>query len=142
MLAGSAAGMKNLAKVWNLFFNFQTVKSMEICEKLWTIKKKVWNFCLFPEKKFEAQKYACPSNAGLIESSLSDVPSFHVCSCSSYKLRRASPELLARRFKNTQVQTTCAMVSWWQNTLPTIYGSNSMWTCRCIGQEGLRSFTV
>ena len=37
--------------------------------------------------------------ARLTESSSRVVPSFHICSYSSYKLRRAGPQLLARRFK-------------------------------------------
>ena len=142
MSAGSAAGMKSLAKVWNLFFNFQTLKSMGICEKLWTIKKKVWNFCLFPEKNFEAQKYACPSNAGLIESSLSDVPSFHVCSYSSYKLRRASPELLARRFKKILKYRPRSQWCHGGRTPFRPFMDQTLWKFMCIGREGLRIFAV
>ena len=62
-------------------------KSMEICEKLWKFQKKVWNFVFYLRENFEDRKCAERSEAAaerLTESSSSAVPSFHVCSYSSY----------------------------------------------------------
>ena len=100
--------MESLEKVWNLFFQFPDLgKSMEICEKLWKFQKKVWNFLPFTwEKNFEDRKCASiplkhskAAVASLTESN-SSVPSFHVCTYLSYKLRMAGPELFARRLNN------------------------------------------
>ena len=80
-------------------------KSMEICEKLWKLQKKVWNFLPSAWEKIWRPKVCLPlerseaAAARLTESSSRVVPSFHICSYSSYKLCRAGPELLARRFK-------------------------------------------
>ena len=83
----------------------RTGKSMEICESFGNFKKRFGTFCLLRGKNFEDRKCAFrlerseAAAARLTESSSMVVPSFHICSYSSYKLRRAGPELLARRFK-------------------------------------------
>ena len=103
---GSAAGMESLEKVWNLFFQFPDLEKVwKFVKSFGNFKKRFETFSLLPERKFWRPKVCLPlerseaAASRLTESSSRVVPSFHICSFSSYKLRRAGPELLARRFK-------------------------------------------
>ena len=95
--------MESLEKVWNLFFQFPDLEKVwKFVKSFGNFKKRFGTFCLLPEKNFEDRKCASRSEvaaARLTESSSRVVSSFHICSYSSYKLLRAGPELLARRFK-------------------------------------------
>ena len=82
--------------------NMLLVNVWKFLKSFGNFKKKVWNFLSFTwEKKFEEVCFPLERSeaaaASLTESNLSVVPSFHVSSYSSYKLRKAGPQLLARK---------------------------------------------
>ena len=102
-------GSERVWKVWKkygiCFFNFQTWKKYENLWKALETSKKGLELFAFYLRKILKTESVPPARAlgsccrAFDRKQFVGCTVFHICSYSSYKLRRAGPELLARRFK-------------------------------------------